>query len=45
MALDFEATKQELQESFDSGVTLTYEYRISQLKKIAEMIKAMEKVC
>ena len=46
MSLEEELNKirDELQTSFDSGVTLPYEYRIGQLKKCASMIKAMEKV-
>ena len=41
---EYQKIQDELQTSFDSGVTLPYEYRIGQLKKCAAMIKAMEKV-
>ncbi|XP_063681360.1 aldehyde dehydrogenase family 3 member B2-like isoform X3 [Bolinopsis microptera] len=40
---EYQKIQDELQTSFDSGVTLPYEYRIGQLKKCAAMIKAMEK--
>jgi len=39
---EFQKIRDELQTSFDSGVTFPYEYRIGQLKKCAAMIKAME---
>ena len=41
---EYQKIRDELQVSFDSGVTLPYEYRIGQLKKAAAMIKAMETV-
>lgn len=44
LAEELNKIRDELQTSFDSGVTMPYEYRIGQLKKCAAMIKAMEKV-
>ena len=41
---ELQQIRDDLNKSFDSGVTLPYEYRMSQLKKCGEMIKAMEKV-
>ncbi|KAL5254682.1 hypothetical protein ACHWQZ_G014202 [Mnemiopsis leidyi] len=43
LAEELNKIRDELQTSFDSGVTMPYEYRIGQLKKCAAMIKAMEK--
>ena len=41
---DYKLLQDELYTSFETGVTLPYEYRMGQLKKCAAMIKAMEKV-
>ena len=41
---ELQELREDLVKSFDSGITLSYEYRMGQLKKCAAMIKAMEQV-